>query len=60
LLLGKSGYVTGAGASKTISIVLKAAGLKLVRPLKGHKFTALLTLTSAGGTKHENVTFTVS
>ena len=58
LLLGKSGYVTGAGTTKTISIVLKGAGLRLVRSLNGHKFTALLTITSAGGTKHETITFT--
>jgi uncharacterized protein (DUF39 family) len=60
LLLGKTGYVTGAGTSKSISIVLKGAGLKLVRSFKGHKFSALLTFTSAGGTKHENVSLTVS
>jgi uncharacterized protein (DUF39 family) len=59
-LLGKTGYVTGAGTSKSISIVLKGAGLKLVRSFTGHKFSALLTFTSAGGTKHENVSLTVS
>jgi parallel beta-helix repeat protein len=59
LLLGKTGYVTGAGTSKSISIVLKAAGLKLVRSLNGHKFIAVLTFTSAGGTRHENVSLTV-
>jgi parallel beta-helix repeat protein len=59
LLLGKTGYVTGAGTSKSISIALKAAGLKLVGPLKGHKVTVLLTFTSAGGTRHETVTIPV-
>jgi parallel beta-helix repeat protein len=58
LLLGKTGYATGAGSSKSISIVLKGAGLKLVKSLGGHKFTAVLTFTSAGGTRHEAVTFT--
>jgi hypothetical protein len=58
LLLGKTGYVTGKGTTKTISIVLKGAGLSLVHSLNGHKFTALLTFTSAGGTKHETITFT--
>ena len=58
LLLGKSGYGTGAGTSKTISIVLRGAGLKLIDSLLGHKFTALLTITSASGAKRENITFT--
>lgn len=59
LLLGKTGYATGAGSAKSISIVLKGTGLKLVRSLIGHKFTAVLTFTSAGGTRHENVSFNV-
>jgi hypothetical protein len=58
LLLGKTGYATGAGSSKSISIVLKGAGLALVKSLGGHKFTAVLTITSAGGKKHETITFT--
>jgi parallel beta-helix repeat protein len=58
VLLGKTGYVTGAGSSKSISIALKAAGLKFV-PLKGHKVTVLLTITSAGGTRHETITLSV-
>jgi hypothetical protein len=58
LLLGKTGYATGPGTSKSISIVLKGAGLKFVESFSGHKFTGLLTFTSAGGTKHETVTFT--
>lgn len=59
LLLGKTGYATGAGTAKSYSIVLKNGALKLVRSLTGHKFTAVLTFTSAGGTRHENVSFTV-
>jgi hypothetical protein len=57
LLLGKTTYVTGAGTTKKISIALKSAGLALVRSLGGHKFSAVLTFTSAGGTKHETITF---
>jgi hypothetical protein len=58
LLLGRTNYVTGAGTAKKISIVLKGAGLALVHSLGGHKFTALLTFTSASGTKRESITFT--
>jgi hypothetical protein len=58
LLIGKASYVTGAGTSKKVSIVLNGPGLKLVKSFSGHKFTALLTFTSAGGTKHETITFT--
>jgi len=57
LLLGKTSYVTGTGTAKKITIVLKGASLKFVESFGGHKFSAFLTFTSAGGTKHETVTF---
>ncbi len=59
LLLGKTGYATGANTSKSVAIALRAGGLTFVRSLLGHKLTALLTFTSAGGTKRENVSFTL-
>jgi parallel beta-helix repeat protein len=57
-ILGRAGYAVAAGTKRQISLPLNATGLNTLRSAKVGRFTCVLTITSAGGTKRETISFT--
>jgi hypothetical protein len=59
VVIGTASYAMAARTVRQLTIQLNAAGVKLLNSTIGHHFTCELTVTGAGGTKHENVSLTV-
>jgi hypothetical protein len=54
-LLGRISYSLSEGGQRQFSVQLNAEGVKLLHSATGHHLSCVLTVTSAGGVKRENV-----